>query len=247
MSDAPPEEGDRAGGPDRSDGEDDYARAYSEGYGEGLREGLKELLQHASRGHTAQELRILVESRLARVSEDVELKRRSLVHPPRRPAWGSLLRAPRPPEAWVPLRSPLPLSVVTAGQTVLLREERPARALELFERSAPEFPRVVVVSFHPPTFSPSVAARAEIVRVGGSSDGASGGGLSPGEIGGRIREATEAAGGALVYFDAFEFLATEYSLETALKFVHWATAQAIDHRSAFLACVDPKALDAKDL
>jgi hypothetical protein len=243
VSDPEPAESD----PDTAPGDDAFARAYSEGYGEGLKEGLKELLQHASRGHTAQELRILVESRLARVAEEVELKRKSLVRPPRRPAWGPLLRPPRTAEAWSPIRSTLPLAPLGRGQTVLVREARPARSLELLERSYAGFPKLVVISFHSPALSEGAMARADILRVGSVTDGGGRPGLSPGEIGGRVREATEAEGGALVYFDAFEFLATEYTLETALKFVHWATAQAIDTRSAFLASVDPAGLDPKDL
>ncbi|MCI4349865.1 MAG: DUF835 domain-containing protein [Thermoplasmata archaeon] len=181
------------------------------------------------------------------MAEEIELKRKSLVRPPRRPAWGPLLRAPRAAEAWSPVRSSLPVAPLARGQTVLVRETRPTRSLELVERSYPSFPKLVVITFHTPTLSESALARAEILRVGSASDGGGRPGLSPGEIGGRVREATESEGGALVYFDAFEFLATEYTLETALKFVHWAAAQAIDTRSAFLASVDPEGLDPKDL
>ena len=68
--------------------DEEFARTYAAGYEEGVRSALREVLQHASRGHTAQELRILIESRLARLSEEVELKRKGLLAPPRRPAWG---------------------------------------------------------------------------------------------------------------------------------------------------------------
>ena len=53
--------------------DEEYARTYADGYEEGVRSALREVLQHASRGHTAQELRILIESRLARLEEEVEL------------------------------------------------------------------------------------------------------------------------------------------------------------------------------
>ncbi|HEV2166916.1 MAG TPA: hypothetical protein VGS23_08090 [Thermoplasmata archaeon] len=232
--DAPPE------------GDDEYARAYAEGYGEGLREALRELLQHASRGHTAQELRFLVESRLARVREEVEVKRRSLLNPPRRPAWGALLRSPKPVESWHPEAEFLPASPVLPGQTVLIREERPARSLDLLVRSAPAFPRVVLVSVRPPTLPNPGPAAVEALKVGPASGEGGRSGLSPSEIAGRIRGATDADGGALVYLDAFEFLATEYTLETSLKFVHWATTQVAEHGSALIASVDPKSLDPKD-
>ena len=86
----------------------------------------------------------------------------------------------------------------------------------------------------------------EVLRVGPASGDSGRSGLSPSEIAGRIREATDAEGGALVYLDAFEFLATEYTLETSLKFVHWATTQVMEHGSALIASVDPKSLDPKD-
>ncbi|MCI4318467.1 MAG: hypothetical protein L3J96_08005, partial [Thermoplasmata archaeon] len=82
--------------------DEESANAYADGYGEGLREAFREVLQHASRGHTAQELRILIESRLARWREDVEVKRKSLLGPPRRPSWGPLLRPPVPPPTAAP-------------------------------------------------------------------------------------------------------------------------------------------------
>ncbi len=234
----PPPEPDAPGGP----GDDEYARGYSEGYGEGLREALKEILQNASRGHTAQELRFLVESRLARVGEDVERKRRSLLGPPRRPAWGPLLRAPRPAEptilgavAVVPMRP---------GETVLVRESRPGQAVGLLDQSAPAFARVFLISNRPPA---AAAARgATVLSVGPASGDPTRPGLSPGEIAGRIREAAE-GGPVLVYLDAFERLATEYSLETSLKFVQWTSEEAAAKRLAFLASVDPASLEPKDL
>jgi hypothetical protein len=227
--------------------DDEFARGYSEGFGEGLREALRDVLQNASRGHTAQELRILIESRLARIDEEVELKRRSLVRPPRRPPWGSLLRPPQPPEAWTPLRSALPLAPVPPGASALLREESPRRALELLERSQARFPSIVVVTTHPPTLSEEASAKAIVLRAGSQSADSENTGLSPGEISGRIREATSQPGGALVYLDAVEFLATEYTLDTTLRFVYWLCTQATRTGSSFIACVDPKALDPKDL
>jgi hypothetical protein len=228
-------------------GDEEYARGYSEGFGEGLREALREVLQHASRGHTAQELRILIESRLARIDEEVDLKRRSLVRPPRRPPWGSLLRPPQPPEAWAPGRSALPIAPLLPGGSALLREETPRRALELLERTQGRFPRLVIVTTHPPALSEEASAKALVLRAGAQSADAGSTGLSPSVLSGRIREATAEPGGALVYLDAVEFLATEYTLDTTLRFVYWVCSQATQTASSFIACVDPKALEPKDL
>ena len=199
---------------DQPPADEEFARTYAAGYEDGVRSALREVLQHTSRGHTAQELRILVESRLARLPEEVEIKRKSLLAPPRRPAWGSLLRPPGATRPWPgPVPSGTPPTVrITPGKSLLVREERPARALEILRSNIPNFPR-----------------------------------LAPGEIGGRLRDPTEAEGGALLYVDALEYLATEYSLDTTLKFVHWLAAQARETGSGLIVSFDRRALDLREM
>ncbi len=231
--------------------DEEFARTYAAGYEEGVRNALREVLQHASRGHTAQELRILVESRLARIPEEVELKRRGLLGPPRRPAWNSLLRAPQPARAWTApvATSSAPALRLAPGRSLLVREERPARALEVLRANAGAFPRLATVSLRPPEV-PGVAPDQRLdISVGGAgaNDAISSARLAPGEIGGRLRGPTEAAGGALVYVDALEYLATEYSLDTTLKFVHWLVAQTRETGSALLVSFDRRALDVREM
>lgn len=229
--------------------DDEYARAYAAGYEEGIRSALREILQHTSRGHTAQEIRILAESRLARLLDEVDLKRRSLLAPPRRPAWSSLLRAPAPARPWSgPVAgsgAPLRLS---PGRSLLVREERPVRALDILRSNLAAFPRVVVVSLRPPILDgvPS-DRRVDIALAGPGPSGSGGDRLTPGEIGGRLRPPTEASGGAIVYVDALEFLATEYTLDTTLKFAHWLVAQVQETGSALVVSFDRRSLDVKDL
>ena len=231
--------------------DEEYARAYAAGYEEGLRGALRETLEHVSRGHTPQEIRMLTASRLARLSEEVELKRKSLLAPPRRPAWGSLLRPPAPARPWT---GPVPGASVTSlhllpGRSLLVREERPAKAVDILRANAPAFPRVAVVSTRPPEI-PGLAPdrRVEIPVVGAASpDSPTGRSLSPGEISGRLRDPTEASGGALVYVDALEYLATEHGLELTVRFVHWLVTQAQETGSALLVTFDPRALDVRDV
>jgi hypothetical protein len=231
--------------------DEEYARTYAAGYEEGVRSALREVLQHASRGHTAQELRILVESRLARLPEEVDLKRRGLLGPPRRPAWGSLLRAPQPARAWPGPTTPgtAPPLRLGPGRSVLVREERPGRALEILRSNAGVFPRIAVVSLRPPELLGVTPEQRLDIAVGGAGPTDSGAPprLAPGEIGGRLRGPTESPGGALVYVDALEYLATEYSLETTLKFVHWLVAQARETGSALLVSFDRRALDLREM
>jgi hypothetical protein len=47
--------------------------------------------------------------------------------------------------------------------------------------------------------------------------------------------------------DALEFLATEHSLETMVKFVHWLVTQAQETGSALLVSFDPRSLDVRDV
>ncbi|MGI0129153.1 MAG: hypothetical protein ACREDE_01045 [Thermoplasmata archaeon] len=228
--------------------DEEYARTYAAGYEEGVRSGLREVLQHASRGHTAQELRILVESRLARLEEEVELKRRSLLAPPRRPAWNSLLRAPQPARTWAPPFGGPGSSAtrIGPGRSVLVREERPGRALEILRSNVHEFPRAALVSLRPPEL-PGVSRERRVDIVPNGSDPAGGARLSPGEIGGHLREPTEAPGGALVYVDALEYLAGEYGLEVTLKFANWLVGQVEQTSSGLLVSFDRRSLDTREM
>ena len=236
---------------DEPPADEEYARAYAAGYEEGVRGALRETLEHISRGHTPQEVRMLTASRLARLSEEVELKRKSLLAPPRRPAWGSLLRPPAPARPWTgPVAGrAVPTARLIPGASLLIREERPNRALEVLRANAPSFRRVAVVSMRPPEI-PGVANdhRTDVV-VGGlvSARDPSQGTITPGEISGRLREPTESPGGALVYVDALEYLATEHTLETTLKFVNWLVTQAQETGSALLVSFDPRSLDVRDV
>lgn len=222
---------------------DEYARAYAEGYGEGLREALRELLQHVSRGHTAQELRILVESRLARVREDMELKRRSLLHPPARTAWSAVLRPPAGPAA-PPAANPT-VVVVAPGESCLFREVAPQRALASASASSDRFARVVAVSLRPPDLRLPPGRELQFLEVRLSNDPATSTG--PTRLSGSLRGAIEDDRGALVYLDAFESLATEAGFEPMLKFITWLVQLAAAHRSAVIVSVDPATLDPRSM
>ena len=230
------------GGPEGAAGDDDFARAYSEGYGEGLREAFREMLQHASRGHTASELRILIESRLARVKEDIELKRHSVLSPPRRPSWGSMLRPPAPSVAPDP---PLGPASVGRGEAWLFREEGGRSGAEFAAASASGFPRVLAISLRTPTFPGVLPERVTVVPV--SAGGAPGSVVHPTDLSGRIRSAAEADGGAFVYLDAFDTLTTEVGIETMLKFVAWLVGEMHTTGSSAVVAVDPATLDERSM
>jgi hypothetical protein len=230
-----------------SPGDDEYIDGYAKGYGDGLREALRELRAHAGRGASPQELRMLIESRLARIPEDVALRRKGLLAPPRRAPWGSLLRPPTAP-AWTPPESTLPVAPVEPGSTRLLREPRPERAVELLRASAPRFRRIVLVSQRPPELPGVPPDQVETIAPAGARADAVGApaALDPSAFAGRIRAAVD-GGSALIYLDAIEFLATEYAVEFTVRVVTWIATDGARNGSAVIACLSPGALEPRDL
>jgi hypothetical protein len=232
--------------PEEPPADEGYARTYAAGYEEGLRTALREVLAHASRGRTNQELRALIQSRLAQLAEEVDLKRRSLLGPPRTRPFGDLVRGPRstgPGAGTAPgpggLRGPL-----GPKETVLVREARPERAVELLRVSRARFPRLALVSLRPPALGePNVETVVVSVRDPG---GSSAGHLSPGEVAGRLRAPLEAAGGALVYVDALEFFVGEEGPEVTLRFARWLVEEVQASGSALIVSYDPRALAGTD-
>ncbi|MGB6500868.1 MAG: hypothetical protein WBG19_05665 [Thermoplasmata archaeon] len=244
-----PDEGEGAPPPDAEPpADEEYARAYAAGYEDGARNALREVVQHAARGHTPQEIRMLAEGRLVRLPEEVETKRKGLLAPPRRTAWTSILRPPPAPAArpWsVPVGGPRPTAKPVKGQGLLVREERPAKALEILRANAASFPRLVIVSLHAPEV-PGVpsARRIELSPRGVVAPDGSVGRLGLSELGGRLKEPTEAPGGALVYIDALEYYVGEEGADTTLRAVHWLLAQMQATGSALLVSCNTRAMDA---
>jgi hypothetical protein len=219
--------------------DEEWADAYAEGYGEGLREALREMLQHASRGHTAQELRLLVESRLARLREDIELKRKSLLAPPRRTGRSPMFRTS-------PVPAPPPLPAVQPATSYLVLEERPERALALLKDGAGRFGRVVLVTFHPPDLAGLPADRVTVLPVGvaGVGGAATDGALPIPVIAGRLREAVGGPGGTLVYVDALEVVATgDGGVDAMLRFIQFVVGEVGRSRSALVVSAAPRSFD----
>jgi len=226
--------------------DENYARTYAAGYEEGLRTALREILAHASRGRTNQELRALIQSRLAQLAEEVDLKRRSLLGPPRARPFGDLTRRPRPAGFLPGLASAAGASrgPLAPKETVLVREARPEQAVELLRISRERFPRLALVSLRPPALGvPNVETVVVSVRdTGGSSAGH----LAPGEVAGRLRAPLEAPGGALVYVDALEFFVGEQGPEVTLRFAQWLVEQVQATGSGLIVSYDPRALAGTD-
>jgi hypothetical protein len=231
---------------ERAVGDDSYAEAYANGYGEGLRESLRELLGHITRGHTVAELRMLVESRLARVAEDVDLKRKGLTGPPQRTPWSALLKPPRPDAAPVAVGTSQPDWAI--GQSYLFREERPEHAPRFVQRAAGRHEGVVWVGHHPPPELGVPPDRVTHLRPSGrpTGDGTTAG-IGPGEIAGQIQSVHDQLGSILVYTDALEYLLTEYGAEPTVRFAMWLGPWAQENRSTTVVSLDPGAMEERDL
>jgi hypothetical protein len=228
--------------------DEEYARAYAAGYEDGARNALREVVQHAARGHTPQEIRMLAEGRLVRLPEEAEMKRKGLVAPPRRTAWGPLLKPSPVPAArpWtVPVGASAPSVRLGPGQALLCREDRPQRAVELAGGAARSFPRTVVVSLHPPEIPGVPADRRLDLSPRGTGDGGAGR-MSLSELCGRVKGPTEADGGALVYVDAVEYYVGEEGAETVIRAMHWLVGQALGTRSALVVSCNTRAMAGTD-
>lgn len=218
--------------------DEQYAETFLAGYSEGARAALKEVLAQAARGHTVGELRMLVQSRLAHLPEELELRRRRLLAVPRTSPWQSLLPRRGPPRPWTG-GSPEPR--VAPGSHILVREERPRRAVALAQEAAPRFSRVLVVSSDPPAF-PRVAAESLRVFSVGSADA----GPTLESIAGQMGREIPPEGGGLIYVDALETIALKDGPDTAVRFVLWLLDRARDARCAVVAAVHPRVLPPKD-
>ncbi len=221
--------------------DEERARTYAEGFGEGIRTALKDVLQHVSQGYTVSELRLLVQGRLARLGDEVELKRRSMLGPLRTRADVLFANGPPPPRRWSPGGGAIR---VVPRQSYLVNEPRPSRALALVAEAMANFPRTILLSLHPPALPGLPAARrVELNLTSVSGPGEAARPIPLGQIGGRLREAM--AGGALVYTDALDFLLAEESTDTMVQFAAWLADEARSTDSAVVVSIDAAALDLK--
>jgi hypothetical protein len=230
--DRPPERG-------RPPADEVAAHAFADGYGEGLKDGLRDILQHASRGHTAQELRWLIESRLARVPEEVAMKRRALLGPPRRVDWESVLRPPGP--------GPTPtLETALPGTSVLFADERPERARSFAAARWRPFGRVLQLGRV--SDEPLEVPEEALERIAFGGGGAGGGepeAPSPGEIAGRL-DALLRSGPALVFLDGLAVQVREEGIDPTQRFLEWLVARVRERSGLLVTWVDPTTLKELD-
>lgn len=220
------------------------AGAYAEGYGEGIRDALREVLQ-AVRSSTPQELRWQVQSRLARVAEEVELKRRSLLGPPPRDGWQPARARAVPAIASAPSGPRLTESLEGGG--VLFREARPSAAPEHVGAVWPQYGRVVVFGrpAEPPLPVPPESIRLLAVgrmRAGDDAEAAPDLSAAAGRLPAILSE-----GPLLVYCDCLEYLAQEYTEEIAVRSIGWIVDRVRERAGWVVVTVNPDGLKPSNL
>lgn len=219
--------------------DEEYAEPFLAGYAEGVRSALKDLIGQASRGHTVGELRMLMQSRLAHLPEEIELRRQRLLATPQVSPWAPVLAPTGPPRPWGGGGGVTPRPA--AGTPILFREDRPRRAVELADSAAGRFDGLVVVSPDPPAFPSVSPERLHTLLVDPTSPT-----LTLESLAGRLNALLQTPGAKLVYLDAIETISLQDGGETAVRFVNWVLGQARAAGSAVVATIHPRALTAKD-
>lgn len=226
---------------------DEGADGYARGFGDGVRSALKEVTGLASRGHTASEIRLFAETRIAHLGEEVEMKRRSLLSPPRRLPVEALLRVKlkdhEGPRAFPP---------IALGSSYLFFEPTPRQA-RAFTREVVALGCGALIMTRLPQEArpPGSGSRVAILHLGAQHTGPAGedgvesiGDSDPGQLTGRLSRFFDSTPPpAAVVLEAFEFLYSESGFDKALKFVHWLNALAAERKGFFILALDPESLD----
>lgn len=234
--------------PPRASGESDY----SKGFEDGTKEALREVLSFVARGHSASEVRLLAETRLAHLDEETDHRRSRLLPPPRRIALDTLLQVkvkdgPGSPETSRTPPPPLP------GFSYLFQEAVPTLARGFLGQVLAGGMPVVALTRHPQDLLPLTQGHGLLVlTIGGGPDGereetqtgVQSMEADAGSLTGRLVRFQERSGGQTgCYLDAFEYLVTEWGFERAIRFVHWLNTAVQKSKGVLILSADPDSLD----
>ncbi len=220
--------------------EEGGAGAYARGFGDGVRSALREVMSWASRGHTPAELKVLAQSRLSHLDEEVALKRRTLLSAPQSIPLESLLRVRGPESA--PGFPPL-----APGYTYLFLEERPLLARRFLAEALPRLGGALGLTRLPGELravAPREALEVLYLGVESPSDpGVEGASNNVSGLTSRVQDFLGRDGSSrALYLEAFDYLTVWNDFEPAMKFLYWASAEVHSHRGVLLVSVDPDSL-----
>jgi hypothetical protein len=229
------------GGGESTDGPTSYSR----GWGDGVRDALNFVSRLVVRGHTPQEIRVFLDSRLAHLDEEVSLKRKTLLSSPTGIPVESLVRV-QPRGAAAP--SSFPPAV--PGYSYLFLEETRSVARAYVKGLLPHVGRALALTRLPSEVR-RIAPPQELVMLHlgtetSTEDGVEPAESSPTQLTGKVELfLTRTPAPALVYLEAFEYLITTNNLELATRFCYFIHTRAQTHRAIFVASVDPEAVPAE--
>lgn len=231
----------------RSEGEDDE---YARGFADGSRVALREVISYVGKGHTASEIKLLAETKLAHVGEDsVEYYRNALPRPQRIPVENLLPgRQPDAGHSLVPQ-----MKAVMPGFSYLFSEESPNAGRKFLKQMISAGLPTVIITRLPQNFEDLKAASGcLIVVVGNAESGESGKregclihiGNIPNDVTGPVNEYLSSNAGQIgCYLETVEYFVGEAGFDLTLRLVHWLSAEIVKRKGVLAVSVNPEALD----
>lgn len=226
---------------------EDSASAYARGYGDGVRGALREVISLAARGHTASEIRLLAQTRLSKLGDEVALRRKSLLAPPQRVPLESLVRPRLRGEGPNPQHPP-----AAPGSSYLFLEVTPREARTFLKDLLGRGVRGLALTRIPQDLRPVAPPPAlAILHLGGGGapeEGVEAVQSDPNYLTSHVANFWDSADGpGVVHFEAFEYMQSETSFEKALKFVHWLVGSAQSNKGYLVVTLDPGSLEGRQL
>lgn len=227
------------GGSEPSDGPTSYSR----GWGDGVRDALNYVSRLVVRGHTPQEIRVFVESRMSHLDEEVSLKRKTLLSSPSGIPVESLVRVtPRGANA------PTAFPPAVPGYSYLFLEENRLVARSFVKALLPSVGRTLAITRLPPDVRrlgpPQELVMLHLGVETSSEEGVEPAESSPTQLTGKVDNfLTRTPAPATVYLEAFEYLSTTNGFDLATKFCYWLHGKVLQHRGILVVTVDPGALN----
>jgi hypothetical protein len=224
---------------------------YPKGFEDGVRNALREILSYIVKGHSANEIRLLAETRLAHMEEETMERRKSLVVSPRRLPIDSLMPVVAQSNRSAGEKVATPMM---NGYSYLFQEKTPTQAREFLGRVLEAGLPVVAMTRLPQELSALCSkGMLTVLRIdegatedskGENSVGVRSVDANPSFLTGAVTRFQEKMGPRVgAYLDAFDYLESEYGYENAIRFVHWLNTLAQKQSGVLIVSTDPEGLD----
>jgi hypothetical protein len=235
-----------------------YTKGYLKGYEDAWKEALNEVLKLTSKHRTSRELELAIKSHLATVYQKVDAKRLKFQKSFEKPAVGFIYEPPRKAE--------IKKIDFTAGSRYLIKEGKVEKSLSLFSNILAKGIQGLCISRTPPDMLRKVLPTETVFLWLTRSETPVEEPLLP-MSGVAIKEKPDASfktedlvklssavkkffserkSGAIL-LEGVEYLIAENDFPAVLKFIHFLTDIVVEHNSYLVVCVEPQALEPKQL